>query len=203
VVTAALNAPNAHRVLIFEDDFQLLADYTSGVRLRQISADLDVLSAPWDVFFLGHQPMPCSGWPAMWPPRIVSTRSCWIHAYILNRAGQRILAERSYVDQTRAAGETTLDTWLRQVTRQYAVCPMIAVQSCIGSDNLPSGDGYAQMVEWWTAVHKRHSTVIEIAAFLLVPLLLIILAAIFLLAVFRRAAISSTLVTTSHLPNVI
>lgn len=192
IARAAL-AQQVPRALILEDDFQLLPEYMSAAALHRIRQDMDRVRDGdgrdgWDMWFLGHQPVPCSGWPAMWPPRVMRTRSCWIHAYILNRQGQRLLSSRSYVDQARAEGETTLDTWLRQVARQYATCPMIAVQSCIGSDNLPAGDRYARLVEWWTAVHKAHSTAIEIVAFVVIPLLLA-LVSLWLVTVFLRLAV--------------
>jgi hypothetical protein len=172
------------RVLILEDDFCVLKERSSPSALRQVGTDLEGLR-DWDLFFLGHQPMYPTGWPRC-EGRIFPTASCWIHAYLLSSSGQRILAEHGYVEVARGGVEQTLDGWLRGATRQFAVLPMLVVQSCAISDNVPPTDHYGRLLQWWTRVHKHHSLAIERAVLLVAPLLLLILLLSFVFRLARK-----------------
>jgi hypothetical protein len=152
------------RVLILEDDFELLSNTTSADRVLTLARDAGRLSkrADWDVLFLGH--MPFCGVPALGDLglRLFKTKSVWIHAYILSPSGQRMLACQPFP----TLNASTLDGWLSRNSRQYAVFPMMAVQASDDSDNLTSQASWdAKVILWWIRVHRKHAMAIEIAVY--------------------------------------
>lgn len=128
VLAMYLRAINCNRALIIEDDilFKSVPDFEFiSTQLKQ----LDLRSPTWTHFYLGHCPL----WSSPCLVRgTVLVKSFLTHCYILNRDFIDRLAETPFylLPGTGVFGtEHGIDAFFMMYGKQYALYPMIAVQS--------------------------------------------------------------------------
>lgn len=139
--------------LMMEDDCQYLDNFTPE-RLLSIHAQIESLPENWEIFYLGHFPLPFpwTNYPTLNDPFVWKTSSAMLHSYILSERGAQRLANAPYhayashllgfrlpFVQSEQTAEYFLDDWTRENLRGYATVPMVAVQRDSVSDQIVVG----------------------------------------------------------------
>ena len=198
------------RALIFEDDVGFLPaaarsdgserpterDLKQFYTLLKRAADTvraNDLPAGWEMWYLGHCPMPFSAWPVT--RSLIRTRSALMHAYVLSERGLARMGAADFLTFARDEGqETGIDIWAMKNLRQYATIPQLAVQtSCSESSNfLQRNDALTQKVAdtFFPAAidfHRRHTLFTELLMCFIIPIVAVLLVLLAILWAIRTS----------------
>jgi hypothetical protein len=188
------------RAAVFEDDVDFLPAGGSNdpaivkiPRRRDLKRFMRSLNAAaraaqhglpngWQMWYLGHMPLPLVSYPVWLQPALFRTRSAFMHAYVLSRSGMEKLSRVEFCATSKRRGEECgIDEWVMHRMRQYASFPQFCVQCPSTSSNfLKRGNTVTQelankLVPASIEFHRRHTLMVEIVCYFIVPILITIL----------------------------